>query len=86
MDEGKWSELAQRIDKLVSSYRKTKRERDKLEKKVEELKNENMRLLRGSKREVLLKDRIKVLEEDRKIIREKVKNLLKIIKELESNG
>ena len=88
MDKQKWDELTERIDKFVALYRKTKRERDELRRQLTELqqeiensKKENIKLARETKNEILLKDRIAVLEEDRKVIREKTKNLLKVLKE-----
>ena len=88
MDKQKWDELTERIEKFVALYKKTKKERDELRHQLNELREEiedskkvNIKLARETKNEILLKDRIAVLEEDRKVIREKVKNLLKILKE-----
>lgn len=81
MSEQKWFELSNGIERLISEHKKIKKERDYLEAELEEFKKQTTKLERGSKGENLLKDRIKVLEEERGIVREKVKKLLKIIKE-----
>ncbi len=81
MSEQKWSELSNGIEHFISEHKKIKKERDYLEAELEEFKKQTTKLERGSKDENLLKDRIKVLEEERGIVREKVKKLLKIIKE-----
>lgn len=81
MVEQKWKELNDRIEHLVSTYNRIKKERDELKNEIEELKKQNTRLARESKDEVLLKERIRVLEEERGVIQEKAKKLLKILKE-----
>ena len=81
MVEQKWKELSDRIEHLLSTYNRIKKERDELKNEIEELKKQNTRLARETKDEVLLKERIKVLEEERGIIQEKTKKLLKILKE-----
>jgi len=81
MVEQKWIEFTNRVECLVADYNRIKKESDKLKNEVEELKKQNTRLARESKDEVLLKERIKVLEEERGVIQEKVKKLLKILKD-----
>lgn len=81
MSEQKWAEFTSKIEHLISEHKKTKKEKDRLEAELEELKRQTTRLERGSKGEILLKDRIKVLEEERETVREKVKKLLRILRE-----
>ncbi|MCK4905406.1 hypothetical protein KAS42_04100 [bacterium] len=81
MSEQKWVELSQKTEHLVSEYKKTKKERDDFKKEIEELQKQTTKLVRTNKEEMLLKERIKVLEKDRQIVREKVKTLIKILKE-----
>jgi chromosome segregation ATPase len=81
MVEKKWRELSDRIGHLVTTYNRIKKERDELKNEIENLKKQTVRLARESKDEVLLKERIGVLEGERKTIQEKVKRLLKILKE-----
>jgi hypothetical protein len=80
MSEQKWVEFSNKIERLVSEHNKIKRERDGFKKEIEELQKQTTKLVRGSKEEMLLKERIKVLEKDRQIVREKVKTLLKTLK------
>jgi chromosome segregation ATPase len=82
MSEQKWKELNSKIGSLVSAYNKLKKERDTFEKEIEDFKKQNARLAKESKEEILLKERIAVLEKERRIVQEKIKNLLKIIKGL----
>ena len=81
MPEQKWAEFSNRIERLVSEYKKIKKERDELKTELAEFKKQTTKLVKDNKSDLLLKDRIKVLEEDREIIQEKVKALLKILKE-----
>jgi hypothetical protein len=81
MSEQKWAEFSYKIEHLVGEYKKIKKERDELIAELEEFKKQTTKLGRGSKGEVLLKDRMKFLEEERGIVREKVKKLLKILRE-----
>ncbi len=81
MVEQKWIEFTNRVECLVADYNRIKKESDKLKNEVEELKKQNTRLARESKDEVLLKERMRVLEEERGVIQEKVKKLLKILKD-----
>ena len=77
MSEQKWAEFSGRIEYLVGEYKKIKKERDELRAELEELKKQTTKLERGSKEDVLLKDRIKFLEEERGIVRERQKSFLK---------
>ena len=81
MSEQKWKELASRIEHIVSAYNRARKERDELKKEIENLKLNNTKLAKETKDEVLLKERIKILEDERKLIQEKVKKLLKMLKE-----
>lgn len=81
MPEQKWEEFSNKIERLIRDYNRIKKERDTLKNELEGLKKQTMKLVRGSKEDVLLKDRIKFLEEERRVVQDKVKTLLKILKE-----
>ncbi len=81
MSEQKWIEFTNRVERLVADYNRIRKERDEFKNELEELKKQTVKLTRGSKNDVLLKGRIKVLEEERGIIQEKVKKLLKVLKD-----
>jgi len=81
MLEQKWTEFSNKIEQLVGEHKKIKKERDQLKAELERLKKQTTKLERGSKEDFLLKDRIKVLEQERGIVREKAKKLLKILRE-----
>ena len=80
MLEQKWTDFSNKVEQLVSEHKKIKKERDGLKAELEELKKQTARLTKGSKEDILLKDRIKVLEEERRIIQEKIKKLLKVLR------
>lgn len=80
MSEQKWAEITDKIERLIGEYRKVKKEKDLLGSELEEFRKRTAKLARGSREDVLLKDRIKVLEEERSVVREKIKKLLKILK------
>ncbi len=75
------AEFTDKVENLITAYNRIKKERDELKNELEELKVRTTKLTRGNKEDVLLKDRIKILEEERKVVQEKVKTLLKILKE-----
>ena len=81
MSEQKWATFYNKIERLVNSYNRIQKERDTLKSELEELRKQTVKLVKGSKEDVLLKDRIKFLEEERKLVQEKVKKLLKILRE-----
>ena len=80
MSEQKWTEFADRVEQLIADYNRIKKERDEFKNELEELKNKTTKLTRGNKDEVLLRERLRVLEDERGIIQEKVKKLIKILK------
>jgi predicted nuclease with TOPRIM domain len=80
MSENKWLEFTGKIEHLITEHKKVKKDKTRLEAELEELKKQTAKLARGSKEDVLLKDRIRVLEEERNLVREKVKKLLKTLK------
>lgn len=82
MVDKKWKELNDKIGDLVTAYNRIKKERDELKSEVEGLKGQNIKLAREGKEEVLLKERIDVLEKERRIVQEKIKKLLKVLKGL----
>jgi hypothetical protein len=81
MFEQKWAGFADKVENLITAYDRIKKERDELKNELVGLQQKTTKLTRGGKEDVLLKDRIKILEEERKVVQEKVKNLLKILKE-----
>jgi len=81
MSEQKWIEFTNRVERLVADYNRIRKERDEFKNELEELKKQTVKLTRGSKDDILLKERIKVLEKERGIIQEKVKKLLKVLKD-----
>ncbi|MDD5454106.1 MAG: hypothetical protein PHW62_01205 [Candidatus Ratteibacteria bacterium] len=80
MSEKKWAEFTEKIERLIDECRKVKKEKGLLEAELEEFKKRTAKLARGSKEDIFLKDRIKVLEEERAAVREKINKLLKILK------
>ncbi len=81
MSESKWVEFSNKVEHLIDEYNKIKKESRELKDEIEELKKQNIKLSRESKNDMPLKERIRFLEQERGIIREKTKKLLKILRE-----